>query len=98
MATHAPGFINVRSRVFGDVSLSIAHITGIRSSDTGCTIYMNFGDPVIVNVTRDNILIAISEAAGAVGIGTAAELDQITAGIQANTQALVAAVQQNRVP
>ena len=95
---NAPGFINVRSRAFGEISLSIDHIGGIRNNDAGCTLYMDFGDPIIVNVTRDDILIAIAEAAGAVAIGTAAELDKITKGIKANTQALTAAMQRVTAP
>jgi hypothetical protein len=103
MPTFAPGFINVRSRALGgEISLSIAHIIGVsptvthRGGDVECSLFLDSGNPVLVDVTRDDILIAIAEAAGAVGIGTGAELDQIAAGITANTQALVAAVRTNK--
>jgi hypothetical protein len=104
MATYAPGFINIRSRALGgEISLSIAHIIGIsptvthRGGDTECTLYLDSGNPILVDITREDILQAISEAAGADRAGSGAAINKIAAIVQSNTQALVAAVQQNRI-
>jgi hypothetical protein len=104
MATYAPGFINVRSRALGgEISLSIAHIIGIsptvthRGGDTECTLILDDSTRVLVDITRDDILQAISEAAGTDRAGSGAAINKISAGIAANTQTLVAAVQQNRI-
>lgn len=104
MATYAPGFINVRSRALGgEISLSIAHIIGVsptvthRGGDVECTLFLDSGNPVLVDVTRDDILQSISEAAGTDRAGSGAAINKIAAGLNANTQALVAAIQQNSV-
>src|SRR5664279_4873774 len=103
MPTFAPGFINVRSRALGgEISLSIAHILGVsptvthRGGDVECTIILDSGTTILVDVTRDDILQAISEAAGTDRAGSGAAIDKIAAGITANTQALVAAVRTNK--
>ena len=105
MGNYAPGFINVRSRAFGgEISVSIAHIIGIsptvshRGGDVDCTLIIDSGNPILVDVTRDDVLQAIAEASGADRAGTGAAIDKIAAGITANTQALVAAVQTNQIP
>jgi hypothetical protein len=104
MPTYAPGFINVHSQSLGgQVSLSINHIIGIsptvthRNNQTECTIYIDSGvDPVLVDITRDDVLQAITEASGTDRAGTAAQIDSIAATIQANNQALVAAIRTNQ--
>ena len=104
MGNYAPGFINVRSRALGgEISLSVAHIIGIsptvthRGGDVECTLFLDSGNPVLVDVTRDDILQAIAEASGTDRAGTGAAIDKIAATVRANTQALVAAVQQNQI-
>ena len=104
MATFAPGFINVNSRALGgEISLSIAHIIGISptvthrpSGDVECTLFLDSGTPVLVDVARDDILQSISEAAGTDRAGSGAAINKIAAGVNANTQALAAAILQNR--
>ena len=54
---------------------------------------MDSGLEIIVDISRDDVLQAISEASGTDRAGSGAAMDKITAGIQANTQALVAAMQ-----
>ena len=103
MPTFAPGFINVHSpQLGGEVSISIARIIGIsptiarRGEPVQCTLYMDSGETIVVDIPRDDVLQAISEAAGADRAGSGAAIDRIAAGVKANTQALVAAMRTNR--